>query len=173
MYKSQDQIILTPKRRLEVQKETLYTMYQVQNNERTKNIQFVNYAYFESKRFQPDFENYEKIYEGLLGEEINLENIRTMFNENIPLGSNYRKLSRSDIIVIDNGVKTKAYYIDKEGYVEIPSFAVDHDLSLGKSIDIVDYLEKPTRVSGKDKERKPGFQIAMLKKLNSVMECSK
>lgn len=135
-----------------MKKGTTFTIYQLLGCEKTKHIQFVNYAHFESKNYQPEFENYENIFVASVEEGSSIDDVYGMLDENLPCDYKTKKIVTSDIIVIDDQLKTKAYYIDKDGYVEIPSFAVDHDLSLGRSIDILDYLEKPSRPQKKEAE---------------------
>lgn len=138
-----------------MKKGTRFKIYQLIECEKTKHIQFANYAHFESKNYQPEFENYENIFEASVKDGSSIDDVYGMLDENLPCDYKTKKIVTSDIIVIDDYLKTKAYYIDKDGYVEIPSFAVDHDLSLGRSIDILDYLEKPRRLQKEEAQERP------------------
>ena len=58
-----------------------------------------------------------------------MEDIFTELNINLPDDYKGRSLSVSDIIVIDNGIKPEAHYIDNIGFVNLSSFEIQQNLN--------------------------------------------
>lgn len=71
-------------------------------------------------------EDYEKIYEGDMAGGWTLEDLFYIFNADIPEDFKGRSMSISDIVIIEDNGKKKAYYVDLIGFKEV-DFMEDSD----------------------------------------------
>ncbi len=100
-----------------------YEIYQLKSNEETRDIRFQPYEYITKAGKKPDFNNYEKVYEGKsadlsgnLGEK--LEQLFEKFNFDRPQDFKGHSLSVSDVVVLED----KAYYVDDVGFKPLEDF---------------------------------------------------
>lgn len=99
-----------------------FTIYQLKDNENTRNIRFVEYTYLKESGKKLNPENYIKVYSAELKTQASLEDIYTEFNMNHPKDFTGHSLSISDIVVIEKQGEEKAYYVDKIGFKEVDEF---------------------------------------------------
>ena len=71
-------------------------------------------------------EDYEKVYEGDMAGGWALEDLFYIFNADIPEDFKGRSMSISDIVIIEDNGKKKAYYVDLIGFKEV-DFMEDSD----------------------------------------------
>ena len=69
-----------------------------------------------------DRQNYDLVYTAPLDGKTTLEDIFRTFNLDRPPDFTGHSLSVSDIVVLNRGGDTKAYYCDSAGFVDVPSF---------------------------------------------------
>ena len=90
---------------------------------------------------------YTKVYEGDLEKYRSLEEMFIEFNINLPSNYTGRSLSISDVILLNNDISQKSYYVNHIGFIELPNSEVKKFLN--KNLD----LNKPA-LSQKIKEAK-------------------
>ena len=112
-----------------LEEKTTYSIYQLKSGEQLRDFRFAGYKFLELQGLKVDPNNYEKIYESKLPQNNSLEDIFTELNINLPDDYKGRSLSVSDIIVIDNGIKPEAHYIDNIGFVNLSSFEIHQNLN--------------------------------------------
>ena len=69
-----------------------------------------------------EFDNYNMMYSGTLGEKETLEDIYTRFNIDRPDDFMGHSLSVSDIVVLKENGQERAFYCDSWGFAEVPEF---------------------------------------------------
>lgn len=101
-----------------------YSIYQLKE-ESQREYGFMPYSANEGK---VTFDNYDLVYQGNL-EDIKSDNdfaklnyVYNMFNFNHPEDFTGHSLSMSDVVVLSNGNKEQAYYVDRFGFAEMPEF---------------------------------------------------
>lgn len=105
-------------------------IYQLNNNPANREIRFERYDRLVNK---PVIENYnivarDVVISGFFTEN-NLDKIFTLYNSDIrPVEFKGRSLSVSDVLVIEKPDETQAFYVDRNGFVELPDFAKEHML---------------------------------------------
>lgn len=126
-----------------------YSIYQLNNKESNRFLRFEPIKRLKNGIDDIKAENYEKVYEGKYA-DIDMqdnekvvsavENIFMKFNSDELMPSDFKghSLSVSDIIVFENEGFSKAYYIDRIGIKEIPSFVkqLNDEVQLNNEKDI-------------------------------------
>lgn len=103
-----------------------FEIYQLKSVDETRNIRFEPFARLAEQGLQPDFANYDKVYEGdnsMLSMSDNstpnkLEALFEKFNNARPDDFKGHSLSVSDVVVMEN----KAYYVDSVGFQPLNEF---------------------------------------------------
>lgn len=81
-------------------KENRFGIYQLKDNEETRDIQFMNMDFLEGKGITAAKENYELVYIAPLEENMSLEDIYTQFSIDRPTDFKGHSLSVSDVVVL-------------------------------------------------------------------------
>ncbi len=97
-------------------------LYQLKRAEETDKMRFLSFAFIK-KHFgeQIKIDNYDLVYVAPHNGEI-LGDIWERFNINQPEDYKTYSLSVSDIIVLNNGRKKAAYFVDNYDFIKIPDF---------------------------------------------------
>ena len=96
-----------------------YEIYQLAANAGT-DYRFRSYAAAREKIKRLD---YQRVYTGMYAKETSLEQLWNRHNrDNRPFGQKMHSLSVSDIVVLTQGEKKTAYYVDTVGFKEVPEF---------------------------------------------------
>lgn len=96
-----------------------YSIYQITNVDNQDYV-FMDYDFSKNRINAKD---YQKVYMGMMSDKTTLEYLFLKHNEDYrPFRNKIRSLSVSDVIVVDDGKRQKAYYTDSFGFVEIPKF---------------------------------------------------
>lgn len=103
-------------------KENRFGIYQLKDNEETRDIQFMNMDFLEGKGITAAKENYELVYIAPLEEDMSLEDIYTQFNIDRPTDFKGHSLSVSDVVVLHQNGENTSHYVDSFGYRELPEF---------------------------------------------------
>ena len=115
-----------------------FQIYQLPGGEKYHGVRFEDIEQLKKDGVQLNHDDYELVYEGLIGEfrgNATLEGIFTQFNTNQPADFTGHSLSVSDVIVISVDGKDTAYFCDSFGFTEMPEFFREKELSLRDIVD--------------------------------------
>ncbi|MBP3799336.1 MAG: hypothetical protein J6I46_16415, partial [Ruminococcus sp.] len=121
-----------------------FQIYQLPSGEKYHGVRFEGLDRLKAEGVQLNKDDYELVYEGLVGEfrgNATLEGIFTQFNTNQPADFTGHSLSVSDVIVISVDDKDTAYYCDSFGFTEMPDFFLEKERTQEKSAPSVANLE--------------------------------
>lgn len=121
-----------------------FQIYQLPSGEKYHGVRFEGLDRLKAEGVQLNKDDYELVYEGLVGEfrgNATLEGIFTQFNTNHPEDFRGHSLSVSDVIVISVDDKDTAYYCDSFGFTEMPDFFLEKERTQEKSAPSVADLE--------------------------------
>lgn len=105
-----------------------YEIWQLKDTPENKALLFSDYAY--ASLFRLNESRYNKVYEARVSEDDNsLGSIYYKFNVNHPADFKGHSLSVSDVVVLDDGAKKTAYYVDRIGFREISGFCKQPQLA--------------------------------------------
>ena len=96
-----------------------YEFYQIQY---PRNVPYSFHPYQEAagKLRRAD---YQKVYAGVLAKEVTLEDLSRKHDQNIrPCGRMLHPLAMSDIVILNRDGLSRAYYVDLNGFQEVPEF---------------------------------------------------
>lgn len=103
-----------------------YEIYQVKDNDDGHYMRYNSLANQAKYGYNVDISKYEQVYSGQKEESSSpfetLESIYTEFNISPPEDYRSYSLSVSDIVVLNENGKKKAYYCDSIGFTELPDF---------------------------------------------------
>ena len=154
-------------------REDRFGIYQLKDGDQTRHLRFEPYDLLTKHGFELERVNYKLVYSAPLNGQ-DLDKIYENFNINRPDDFTGHSLSVSDVVVLRQNNEISAHYIDRAGFVALPSFTgeerapesqiappepalsqvgtsaqptvaeVEADVKAGKSISIMD-LAKATR----------------------------
>lgn len=107
-------------------------IYQLKENNDTRNLTYLNSKYLEEKGLVPDRENYNLVYSfEVVADDLNNKNaflnkVYEKFNNDHPEDYLGRSLCVSDVVVIHNGEDLSAHYVDSFGFKELENFGEVH-----------------------------------------------
>jgi hypothetical protein len=98
-----------------------YEIWQLKDTPENRPIQFADYAFASLYRLTES--RYNKVYESVADADTDsLDKIFTKFNIAHPSDFTGHSLSMSDIVVINQGGKKTAHYVDTWGFQEVKGF---------------------------------------------------
>lgn len=108
-----------------------YEVWQLKDTPENEPLHFVDFAY--ASKFRLNESRYEKVYEGIAKEgEDSLDKLYYKFNVSKPDDFRGHSLSVSDVIVLNEEGKRKAWYCDSVGFQEVEGFCVSQKQSAKK-----------------------------------------
>lgn len=119
------------------------SIYQIKDSIETSRMRFMNYDYLKSFHFSIDSSHYEEVYSGAMRAREGLEDIYARFNLNPPKDYMGHSLSVSDVIVIHEGGKDNAYFVDSIGFKELPDFFTQKELTVNmdtEALEVTGYV---------------------------------
>ncbi len=99
-----------------------FDIYQLKNNETTRDLRFERMEFLKKKGITVDKENYDLIYNAPLDKKDTLDSIYERFNLYHPADFRGHSLSVSDVVVFHKDGVDTAYYVDSYGFTEVPEF---------------------------------------------------
>lgn len=108
-----------------------FQIYQLPGGEKYHGVRFEGLERLKAEGVQLNKDDYELVYEGIVGEfrgNATIEGIFTQFNTNHPENFRGHSLSVSDVIVISVDGKDTAYFCDSFGFTEMPEFFREKEL---------------------------------------------
>lgn len=111
--------------------DNYFGIYQLKDTEAV-GYHFMNYEFLQSKGMKVSKENYELVYQDVLGNQT-LDDIFERFNMDRPDDFTGHSLSVSDIVVVRKDDETKAHFVDSIGYEEIEDFYLQAEMETSKT----------------------------------------
>ena len=99
-----------------------FGIYQIKDDLPGENYAFMNMSFIESHGMQIKKEDYKLVYVGELSGNMSLDDIFERFNIDRPEDFRGHSLSVSDIIVLNDGEKVTAHFVDSISFEQLDSF---------------------------------------------------
>ena len=99
-----------------------FGIYQIKDDSPGENYAFMNMSFIESHGMQIKKEDYELVYVGELFGNMSLDDIFERFNIDRPKDFRGHSLSVSDIVVLNDGEKVTAHFVDSISFEQLDSF---------------------------------------------------
>ena len=99
-----------------------FGIYQIKDDSPGENYAFMNMSFIESHGMQIKKEDYKLVYVGELSGNMSLDDIFEKFNIDRPEDFRGHSLSVSDIIVLNDGKKVTAHFVDSISFEQLDSF---------------------------------------------------
>ena len=99
-----------------------FTIYQLKHGDDLRYHRFEPLERLQAAGLSVEAGNYDQIYTAPLEKNDTLEGLYTRFNINRPEDFTGHSLSVSDIVVLHQGGKDRAFYVDSFGFSEVPQF---------------------------------------------------
>lgn len=109
-----------------------FGIYQIKDDSPGENYAFMNMSFIESHGMQIKKEDYKLIYVGELLGNISLDDIFERFNIDRPEDFRGHSLSVSDIVVLNDGEKVTAHFVDSISFEQLDSFLNLEEQVLGE-----------------------------------------
>ena len=99
-----------------------FGIYQIKDDSPGENYAFMNMSFIESHGMQIKKEDYKLVYVGELSGNMSLDDIFERFNIDRPKDFRGHSLSVSDIVVLNDGEKVTAHFVDSISFEQLDSF---------------------------------------------------
>ena len=99
-----------------------FGIYQIKDDSPGENYAFMNMSFIESHSMQIKKEDYKLVYVGELLGNTSLDDIFERFNIDRPKDFRGHSLSVSDIVVLNDGEKVTAHFVDSISFEQLDSF---------------------------------------------------
>ena len=99
-----------------------FGIYQIREDSPGENYAFMNMSFIESHGMQIKKEDYKLVYVGELSGNMSLDDIFERFNIDRPEDFRGHSLSVSDIVVLNDGEKVTAHFVDSISFEQLDSF---------------------------------------------------
>lgn len=99
-----------------------YAIYQIRDDGEGRKYLFMGIDYLKKQGFSVEYDDYQMVYNDVLGENETLDTLYEKFNIGRPLDFTGHSLSVSDVVVLKKGGEVTAHYVDSFGYTELPEF---------------------------------------------------
>jgi len=108
-------------------RESMYGIYQIAEGSAMDAFAFMRMDFVEAQGLTFSREDYRLVYNGILGPEDTLEGIYEKLNLERPEDFRGHSLSVSDVVLIHDGEKNTAHYVDSLGFREVRDFLKGRD----------------------------------------------
>ena len=105
----------------------MYGIYQLKDGEFANKYRFMNYDFIQRQGEDIRREDYKLVYSGELYPSDTLDSLYEKFNIHHPEDYHAHSLSVSDIVVLQNDGRTKAYFVDSFGFQELEDFLLTRE----------------------------------------------
>ncbi|WP_373249592.1 YodL domain-containing protein [Mediterraneibacter gnavus] len=114
-----------------------FAIYHIDENTIGKEHLFRGMDYVKEHGLEVDAANYKCVYSDRMLESDDLDGLYATFNDNPPADYKAHSMSVSDVVIMHQNGETKAYYVDRFGFEELPDFAAQRE----RMLDIVPEVE--------------------------------
>lgn len=127
--------------------EAYYAIFQINEDTKGKAYRFMGMDYAVSHGMKIDASDYNFVYSGQMTDDDTLDRLYERFNIEHPGDYTGHSLSVSDVIVLQEEQRMKAYYVDSFGYRELPDFLRQRQEMLNTD-DLITNQTRGTAVEG-------------------------
>ena len=131
---SMSYVVREPRERLPIDGDS-FAIYQLKDDDSLRYIRFEGLERLQAEGNKVDRDNYNLVYEAELKPGTSLDDLYYQFNMQHPEDFIGHSMSVSDIVVLHQGDKDKAFYVDRFGFTEVPEFLLEKvaDLELDEA----------------------------------------
>lgn len=120
-----------------------FAIYQIKEHTQSESYRFLGMEDLKKKGISVISSDYECVYSGLLLHSDDLNTLYSMINDDPPADFKAHSMSVSDVVVMNRNHELHAYYVDRFGFTELPSFVSEKQMELldnwnPKPFDILD-----------------------------------
>ena len=126
-----------------------FAIYHIDENTIGKEHLFRGLDYVKEHGLEVDAANYKCVYSDRMLASDDLDGLYATFNDNPPADYKAHSLSVSDVVIMHQNGETKAYYVDRFGFEELPDFAAQREkmLDITPEVENVDWENDITCIS--------------------------
>lgn len=126
-----------------------FAIYHIDENTIGKEHLFRGLDYVKEHGLEVDAANYKCVYSDRMLASDDLDGLYATFNDNPPADYKAHSMSVSDVVIMHQNGETKAYYVDRFGFEELPDFAAQREkmLDITPEVENVDWENDITCIS--------------------------
>lgn len=106
-----------------------YAIYQIKDDSKGREYLFMGTEYLKKQGISAEYDDYQMVYNDVLGEDETLDSLYEKFNIRRPLDFMGHSLSVSDVVALKKDGEISAHYVDSFGYTELPGFFFQREKS--------------------------------------------
>ena len=124
-------------------------IYHIDENTIGKEHLFRDLDYVKEHGLEVDAANYKCVYSDRMLASDDLDGLYATFNDNPPADYKAHSMSVSDVVIMHQNGETKAFYVDRFGFEELPDFATQREnmLDITPEVENVDWENDITCIS--------------------------
>lgn len=107
-----------------------FAIYQIKEHTQSEPYRFLGMEDLKKKGISVISSDYECVYSGILLHSDDLNTLYSMFNDDPPADFKAHSMSVSDVVVMNRNHELHAYYVDRFGFTELPSFVSEKQMEL-------------------------------------------
>lgn len=126
-----------------------FAIYHIDENTIGKEHLFRGLDYVKEHGLEVDAANYKCVYSDRMLASDDLDGLYATFNDNPPADYKAHSMSVSDVVIMHQNGETKAFYVDRFGFEELPDFAAQREkmLDITPEVENVDWENDITCIS--------------------------
>ena len=101
-----------------------FEIWQLKDTPDTRQLRFMNSEFLARHDLTVDLGNYARVYASDLKPGTTLEDLYTQFNLNHPEDYRGHSMSVSDLVILNQGGETAAFFCDSIGFTDVSDFVV-------------------------------------------------
>ena len=101
-----------------------FEIWQLKDTPDTRQLRFMNSEFLARHDLTVDLNNYARVYASDLKPGTTLEDLYTQFNLNHPEDYRGHSMSVSDLVILNQGGETAAFFCDSIGFTDVSDFVV-------------------------------------------------
>ena len=126
-----------------------FAIYHIDENTIGKEHLFRGLDYVKEHGLEVDAANYKCVYSDRMLASDDLDGLYATFNDNPPADYKAHSMSVSDVVIMLQNGETKAFYVDRFGFEELPDFAAQREkmLDITPEVENIDWENDITCIS--------------------------
>ncbi len=101
-----------------------FEIWQLKDTPEARQLHFMNSEFLARHDLTVDLDNYARVYASDLKPGTTLEDLYTQFNLNHPEDYRGHSMSVSDLVILNQGGETAAFFCDSIGFTDVSDFVV-------------------------------------------------
>ena len=102
-----------------------FEIWQLKHTDLGIRLRFMSSDFLARHDYTVDLNNYNRVYSGELKPGTSLEDLYTQFNLYHPEGFRSHSMSVSDLVILNQGGETTAFYCDRIGFTDVSDFVLE------------------------------------------------